>query len=89
MHTSGLREVPVHLLGLRGRAGQERFDNMPRIGVGDDPTLYKSKGRCRDRQGIIDLDHPVISRPILGPTVRRQPVVDVIKILEALVPVDE
>ena len=79
----------MHLLGLRGRAGQERLDDMPCVKVDDDSTLNKSKGRCRDGQGVVNFDHPVIGRLILGPAVRCQPVVDVIDLFGVLFPVDD
>ena len=53
---------------------------------------YKGCKRTRSRrdgQGVIDLDHPVIGRLVLGPTVRLHPIADVIDFLEILLPVDD
>ena len=60
-----------------------------RIGVSDDLVLHETKGRRRDGEGVVDLDHPVTSRLVLIPAVRRHPVVVVVDLLDVLVPVDE
>ena len=88
MHIPGLLEIPMHLFWLCGRAGQEGLDDVPRARVSDDSTLHKSKGSRRNGESVVHIDRPIAVQITL-PTVRLQPVADVIDFLEVLVPVDD